>query len=188
MAVIGFALTGSFCSLKKVFPPLRALAAAHEIVPIVSERVASTDTRFLPASETLATLEEICGRPALGSITACEPIGPKKLLDLLVICPCTGNTLAKCALGITDSSVTMAYKAHRRNGRPVLFGVSTNDGLSGSAPNIGRLLGQKGNFFLPFSQDDPIEKPFSLVADFSLLPEAVAAALSARQLEPLLIK
>ncbi len=186
MAVIAFALTGSFCSLKKVFPPLRALAAEYEILPIVSERVASTDTRFLPAAETLETLEEICGRRPLRSIPETEPLGPKKLADLLVICPCTGNTLAKCALGITDSSVTMAYKAHRRNGRPVLFGVSTNDGLSGSAPNLGALLGQKGNFFVPFSQDDPFGKPASLVCDFSRLPESVAAALEGKQLQPLL--
>ncbi len=186
MAVIAFALTGSFCSLKKVFPPLRALAAAHEILPIVSERVASTDTRFLPAAETLATLEEICGRRPLQSIPETEPLGPKKLADLLVICPCTGNTLAKCALGVTDSSVTMAYKAHRRNGRPVLFGVSTNDGLSGSAPNLAALLGLRGNTFVPFSQDDPVGKPASLVCDFSRLPEAVAAALEGKQLQPLL--
>ena len=186
MAVIGFALTGSFCSLKKAFEPLKVLAENHTVIPIVSERVAQTDTRFLPASETLETLKKICGRDALQSIADCEPIGPKKLLDLLVICPSTGNTLAKTALGITDSSVTMAYKAHRRNGRPVLFGVSTNDGLSGSARNIGALLNTRGNFFVPFSQDEPLEKPASLVCDFSLLPMAVEAALQGEQLQPML--
>ena len=184
MAVIGIALTGSFCSLKKVFPPLEELAKKHTLIPIVSERVAATDTRFLPAAETMETLTRICGRRPFCTIPECEPIGPKKLLDLLVICPCTGNTLAKTALGVTDSAVAMAYKSHRRNRGKVLFGVSTNDGLATSLCNIGALMPRSEHYFIPFSQDDPVEKPASLVCDFSLLPEAAEAALKGEQLQP----
>ena len=153
----------------------------------MSERVAATDTRFLSAAGTLRKLEEICGRPPLASVTDCEPIGQKALLDLLVIAPCTGNTLSKIALGITDSSVTMAYKAHRRNNRPVLIGLSSNDGLSGSAWNLGRLLSTKGVFFVPFGQDDPEKKEASLVCDFTKLTGAARAALDGVQLQPVLL-
>ena len=187
MAVIGVALTGSFCSLKKVFPQLEKMAEKHTLIPVVSERVAATDTRFLPAAETLETLRRITGKEPLSSVVDCEPVGPKKLFELLVICPCTGNTLAKTALGVTDGAVTMAYKSHRRCGGRVLFGVSTNDGLAVSAGNIASLLLREGHFFVPFSQDEPVGKPASLVCDFSLLPEAADAALTGRQLQPVLL-
>ncbi|MCQ2386205.1 MAG: dipicolinate synthase subunit B, partial [Clostridia bacterium] len=165
---LGFALTGSFCTVPRVLELLPGLAEKYDIIPIVSEKTAATDTRFMSAAELLRRFEGICGKKALRTVEDCEPIGPKKLLDLLVICPCTGNTLSKCALGITDSSVTMAYKAQRRNLLPVLFGISTNDALSGSAQNLGRLLDRRNTFFVPFGQDDPVNKETSLVCDFSL--------------------
>lgn len=166
---------------------MQKLVEKYELIPILSERVASTDTRFFKAQEVREKVEAICGKKPLCSITACEPIGPKKMLDLLVICPCTGNTLSKTALGITDSSVTMAYKSHRRNLGSVLFGVSSNDALSGSAQNLGRLLSRRGVYFVPLFQDDPFHKETSLVCNFSLLPGAIEAALENRQLQPLLI-
>ena len=129
---------------------------------------------------------EICGRDPICTIEQAEPIGPKKLLDILIIAPCTGNTLAKLARGVTDTCVTMAAKAHLRNGRPLVIAFSTNDGLSGSAENVARLLNRKNVYFVPFRQDDPVKKPCSLQADFSLLGETVAAALERKQLQPIL--
>ena len=184
---IGFALTGSFCTLGKTFAIMEALKESYTLTPIVSERVAATDTRFFKKEEVLSRLERICGVPPLQTLPQVEPIGPKKLFDLLVICPCTGNTLSKMALGITDSCVTMAAKSHLRNGRPVIVAVSTNDGLAGAAENIGRLLARKHYYFVPFGQDDPKNKPTSLVADFEKIPETVELALKGIQIQSILI-
>ena len=184
---VGFAFCGSFCTLSKAIAALEATAARYtHIVPIVSETVAATDTRFGSAHDFMREMERICDRRVIATVKDAEPIGPKGLLDALVICPCTGNTLARLAHGITDTSVTMAAKAHIRNGRPLIIAPSTNDGLSGSAPNIGALLGRKHVYFVPFGQDDPAGKPASLVARFDLVPDAVAAALEGRQLQPIL--
>ena len=160
----------------------------RHIVPIVSECTAATDTRFGNAHDLMREMERICDHRVLSTIKATEPIGPKKLLDLLIIAPCTGNTLGKLAAGITDSSVTMAAKAHLRNGRPLLLAPSTNDGLSTSAASIGTLLTRKNIFFVPFGQDDPVNKPTSLVADFSQVADAAQAALNGTQLQPILLR
>ena len=157
------------------------------VVPIVSECVAETDTRFGKAQDFRREMEDISGKPLIDSLTAAEPIGPRKLLDALVICPCTGNTLGKLANGVTDSTVALAAKAHLRNARPLILAVSTNDALAGAAKNIGVLLDKKNTYFVPFRQDDPMGKPTSLVADFSLVPDTVAAALEGRQLQPLVL-
>ena len=184
---LGFALTGSFCTYDKVLPLLGELAAEYEVTPIFSAAAAATDSRFGRAEDFLEEAERLCGRPALTELREVEPIGPKKLLDLLLVAPCTGNTLAKLAAGVADGPVTMACKSHLRNGRPLVLAVSTNDGLGAAAMNIGRLLDRKHVFFVPFGQDDPVEKPNSLVADFSLAPPALAAALQEKQLQPLLV-
>lgn len=185
---IGFAMCGSFCTHKEALTALETLCAEYEtVVPIVSETCAMTDTRFGSASELLRDMERLTGRPVISSISAAEPIGPKKLLDALVIAPCTGNTLGKLANGITDTAVTMAAKAHLRNERPVVLGIATNDGLSGSAKNIGTLLSRKQYYFVPFGQDDAMNKSCSLIADLSLLNETVLMALEGRQVQPLLI-
>ena len=185
---IGFALCGSFCTHKEALEALERLAAEYEtVIPIVSEAAASTDTRFGTAAAFLARLEELTGRPALRSIRETEPIGPKGLLDILVIAPATGNTLAKLAAGIADTSVTMAAKAHLRNRRPVVLAVSSNDALAAGARNIGELLGRKGYYFVPFRQDSPQGKPASLVADFSQISRTVDAALRGEQAQPLLL-
>ena len=158
------------------------------VVPIVSECVAETDTRFGKAHDLMREMERICDCRVISTIQAAEPIGPKKLLDLLIIAPCTGNTLGKLAAGVTDSSVTMAAKAHLRNGRPLLIAPSTNDGLAASAASIGALLPRKYIYFVPFGQDDFEKKPTSLVADFSQVADAAQAALEGRQLQPLLLR
>ena len=184
---IGFAMTGSYCTFSRVFPVMKALTKEHRIIPIFSGSVQATDSRFGTAEDFARQAYELCGRTPLCSVADVEPIGPKKLLDALIIAPCTGNTLAKLSIGITDTPVTMAAKSHLRNGRPVIVAVSTNDGLAGAAENIGRLLARKHYFFVPFSQDDPITKPTSLVADFSRIPQTLEAALEGRQLQPILL-
>lgn len=184
---VGFALTGSFCTFARALEALERVAERYrEVTPILSERSASTDSRFGAAAGFRARIESICGRPAVDTVAGAEPIGPRKLLDVLVICPCTGNTLAKLAAGIADSSVTMAAKSHLRNGRPVVLAVSTNDGLAGAAKNIGALLDKKHIYFVPFGQDDPVGKPTSLVADLSRVPETIEAALRGEQIQPVL--
>jgi len=184
---LGFALTGSFCSLEKTFQVMESLQDQYYLIPILSERVATTDTRFFKKEEVLTRLERICRRPPLTGITDTEPIGPKKMLDLLVICPCTGNTLSKMALGITDTCVTMAAKSHRRTGGKILIALATNDALSGSAKSLALLADKKDVFFVPLKQDAPHEKPSSLVCDFSLVPDAIQSALRGTQLQPLLL-
>lgn len=188
-ARIGFAMCGSFCTHEAALEALSHLCEEYEtVIPILSERSASTDTRFGTAEELLASVEEMTEQAAICSISAAEPVGPKKLLDALVIAPCTGNTLGKLANGITDTSVTMAAKAHLRNDRPVVLAIATNDGLSASAQNIGVLLARKNYYFVPFGQDDAFGKPCSLIADFSKIGETVEAALLGRQLQPVLLK
>lgn len=186
-ARIGCAMTGSFCTFKAVFEAWRALKAAGAVLtPILSFNAASVDTRFYPAAETRHIMEEITGKAPLMALNQVEPIGPKKLLDALVIAPCTGNTLAKLANGITDTPVTLAAKSHLRNGSPLVIAVSSNDALSQNARSIGQLMSMKHVYFVPFGQDDALGKPCSLVAKFDLIPETVAAALSGRQIQPLL--
>ena len=184
---IGFALCGSFCTYAQVFPVMEQLAKTYEITPIFSPVSYSTDTRFGPAQEYIQRAAAICGKPPLHTIAEAEPIGPKKLLDALVIAPCTGNTLAKLAHSIADTSVTMAAKSHLRNGRPVVIAISTNDALAGAAENIGKLLARKHYYFVPFRQDDAVGKPTSMVADFTLLPAALEAALEGKQLQPMIV-
>ena len=183
---VGFALCGSFCTYNKVFPILELLCRDYRVTPIFSEAAYTTDSRFGSAEGHIELARQLCGTEPLHTITQVEPIGPKKLLDILVISPCTGNTLAKLAHGIADGPVTMAAKSHLRNGRPILIAVSTNDALSGAAENIGKLLNRKHCYFVPFGQDDPKEKPCSMVADFTRLPDALEAALEGRQLQPIL--
>ena len=183
---LGLALCGSYCTYEKLFAALPGLAREYDLVPIMSDTAAETDTRFGTAAEHIRRLRELTGRGVVTTIAEAEPLGPREPLDALLIAPCTGNTLAKLAHGITDSSVTMAAKAHLRNGRPLVIAFSTNDGLSGSAENIGRLLNRKHVYFVPFGQDDPAKKPRSLQADFSLLAETVEAALRGEQLQPIL--
>jgi len=183
---IGFAFCGSFCTYAAVFPVLEKLSEQHEIIPIFSAVSSSTDTRFGKATDHLTHAARICLHKPLCTIEEVEPIGPKKLLDALIIAPCTGNTLAKLSHGIADTSVTMAAKSHLRNGRPVIIAVSTNDGLAVAAENIGKLLARKNYYFVPFSQDDPTEKPTSLVADFSQIPDCLDYAIKGIQIQPIL--
>ncbi len=184
---IGFALCGSFCTYAKVFPIMEQLARDHQVIPIFSNASYSIDSRFGTAQEHIERAATICGREVLHTIPQVEPIGPKKLLDVLLIAPCTGNTLAKLANSIADTPVTMAAKSHLRNGRPVIIAVSTNDALAGAAANIGSLFVRKNCYFVPFGQDDAQEKPTSMVADFTKIPEAIGAALEGRQVQPVLI-
>lgn len=185
---VGFALTGSFCTFARIIPEIEKLAAeGADILPIMSETVEGTDTRFGKADEWKMKVEAITGKQIVKKITEAEPIGPKGLLDVLVVAPCTGNTLAKIANAVTDTSVTMAVKAHLRNNRPVVIAVSTNDGLGANAKNLGQLLNVKNMFFVPFGQDDPIKKENSLVADFDLIIPAILEAMKGKQLQPLLL-
>ena len=186
---VGFAVCGSFCTHAKVLEALGELVKEYEtVIPIASEMSAFTDTRFGSADDLLGRLEELTGREVWYDIPSVEPIGPKKLLDVLVIAPATGNTVAKLAAGITDTAVTMAAKAHLRNGGPVVIALASNDGLSAGAKNIGELLGRKNYYFVPFGQDNAIQKPCSLVADFSKITETVDAALRGEQIQPLLLR
>ena len=185
---VGFALTGSYCTFAQVLPVVEAVQRRFgRVIPILSEHSAATDTRFGRAEDHRRALERICGCPPLTSIREAEPIGPKKLLDVLVIAPCTGNTLGKLAHGITDTCVTMAAKAHLRNNRPVVLAVSTNDGLSASLPNLGALSCRRNFYLVPFRQDDPLHKPCSLVADMERIPQTIEAALRGEQLQPVLL-
>ncbi len=184
---IGFALCGSFCTYSRVFPVMEQLARQYTVLPIFSPASYTINSRFGTAASHIHQATDICGCTPLHTIQEVEPIGPKKLLDALIIAPCTGNTLAKLAHGIADTSVTMAAKSHLRNGRPVIIAVSTNDALAGAAENIGRLLVRKHYYFVPFGQDDAIGKPTSLVADFDQIPQTLSCALEGKQLQPLLL-
>lgn len=185
--VIGFAMCGSFCTYSQVFPVMEELSREYQLIPIFSFASASIDSRFGTHQAHLARAEEICGRKAILTIEGAEPIGPKKLLDALVIAPCTGNTLAKLAHSIADTPVTMAAKSHLRNGRPVVVAISTNDALAGAAGNIGKLLGRRNFYFVPFGQDDPLKKPTSMVADFTKIPQTLTQALAGKQIQPIIL-
>ena len=186
---VGFALCGSFCTHAAVLSVLEKMTEQYEtIVPIVSDYAAFTDTRFGTSEDFLEQLEDLTGNEILYDIKSVEPIGPQKLLDVLVIAPATGNTIAKLAAGISDTAVTMAAKAHLRNGRPVVVAVASNDGLSAGAKNIGELLNRKNYYFVPFGQDNARQKPSSLIADFNRIPETVEAALRGEQIQPILLK
>lgn len=185
---VGFALCGSFCTFEKAIEQIENLKnKGLNIVPIMSYNAFSTDTRFGKASEHIERIENICGKKIISTIKDAEPIGPQKNLDILIIEPCTGNTIAKLANGITDTPVTLAAKAHLRNERPLLIAVSTNDALSVAASNIGRLLNNKNVYFVPMRQDDCIKKPRSVVADFSKTYDAAVSAINGEQLQPVLI-
>ena len=184
---IGFAMCGSFCTFDSVFPIMESIANTETVIPIFSDAASSIDSRFGAAKAHMQRVTDICGRSPLCSIAAVEPIGPKKLLDALIIAPCTGNTLAKLAHSIADTPVTMAAKSHLRNGRPILIAVSSNDALAGAAENIGKLLCRKHYYFVPFGQDDPEGKPTSIIADFSKIPQALQLALEGKQMQPILL-
>lgn len=184
---IGYVMTGSFCTFGRSFEQaakLREMGA--ELVPVMSEHAASFSTRFGTSSENIARLAEICGRDVITDISAAEPIGPKDMTDIMVVAPCTSNTAAKLAAGITDGAATMAVKSHLRSGKPVVLAIASNDSLLGSAKNIGELFNRKNYYFVPMLQDDIEHKPTSLVAEFDLLPEAVDAALRGVQLRPII--
>ena len=184
--MIGFCMTGSFCSFEKSIAVLKALAEKHEILPIMSENAYSLDTKFGKAEDFRNRICEICKKDIIHTIPDAEPIGPKALLDVLLIEPCTGNTLGKLANGITDTAVTMAAKAHLRNGRPLVTAVSTNDALGASARNIGTLMNSRNVYFVPMGQDSPEGKPASMVAHFEKSAEAVEAALLGKQIQPMI--
>lgn len=186
---VGFAMCGSFCTFKKVIPQMKELKdRGYRVIPIMSQTAYSTDTRFGAARDFIEKIETICGEKIVHTISDAEPIGPKKLLDVLLIAPCTGNTLGKMANGITDTSVTLAAKAHLRNIRPVIIAVSTNDALGAAAKNIGLLMNSKNIYFVPMKQDDAKEKPNSIVADFDLIPETVKSVLANNiQPQPILL-
>jgi len=187
--IVGFALCGSFCTYEPTLAALSALKPrCKRVLPILSFAGGGTDTRFGSAESFRERIEAICGEPIIDTVAAAEPIGPKKLLDVLVIAPCTGNTLAKLAAGIADTPVTLACKAHLRNARPVVVAVSTNDGLAANAASLGQLLNRRHYFFVPFGQDSPEKKPTSLVADMSLIPQTVELALQGQQLQPILLR
>ena len=186
---VGYAMCGSFCTLKRAVEEMKVLKEKDfDIYPIMSPITYSTDTRFGKAADFIGEVEEICGKKIISTVKEAEPIGPKGLLDVLVISPCTGNTLGKIANGITDSSVSMAAKAHLRNGRPLVLTIATNDALSASAKNIGALMNTKNVYFVPFGQDDAFKKPTSLIANFSLIYDTVISALDGKQLQPILLK
>lgn len=184
---IGFAVCGSFCTFSTVFPIMASLTEEHDVIPIFSDAAWSTDTRFGKAADHIRRATDLCGKGPIHSIAQAEPIGPKKMLDALIIAPCTGNTLAKLSHGIADGPVTMAAKSHLRNGRPVIIAVSTNDGLGNALENIGRLMVRKHHYLVPFRQDDPNGKPRSLVADMSLIPETLRHAMMDQQYQPIML-
>lgn len=184
---LGLAVTGSHCTFSRALEAFRPLKRDYTLVPILSGAAAGTDTRFFAASAFRAELEAFCGREAVDTTVKAEPLGTAQRLDALLVAPCTGSTLAKLARGVTDTAVTMACKAHLRNGAPLILAISTNDGLSGSAESIAALLQRKNVYFVPFRQDAPHQKPFSLQSDFDLLGETIKAAMEGRQLQPVLL-
>lgn len=186
--MIGFAMCGSYCTHKIALTQLeRLIQSGFEVQPIMSENVYATDTHFGTAEALKKRVGELCGRPIIHTIVEAEPLGPKAPLETLLICPCTGNTLAKIALGITDTSVTMAAKAHLRSDRPLVIALASNDALSANLKNIGLLLSRKCVYFVPLRQDDPEKKPHSLVADFSLLLPTLEYAEQGKQYQRIFI-
>lgn len=185
---VGFALTGSHCTIEEVMEYLKKIVdEGAEVLPVISTSVKETDTRFGPASRWRKMLEEISGKEVVDSIVGAEPIGPEKLVDVMVVAPCTGNTIAKLANAITDTPVLMAIKAHLRNQRPVVLAISTNDGLGMNAKNIGLLLNTKNIYMVPFGQDNPSGKPNSLKARMDMLVDTIEEALRGRQIQPVLV-
>ncbi|MBQ2135266.1 MAG: dipicolinate synthase subunit B [Clostridia bacterium] len=185
---VGYAFCGSFCTIKNSLEALKRLVSmGYRVKPIMSEIVYNTDTRFFKADELKKQVAEICDCSIIHDIVSAEPIGPKNLLDIIVVAPCTGNTIAKCALGITDTPVTMSVKAHLRNNKPVVLAIATNDALGASAKNIGLLHNTNNIYFVPYRQDDATGKNNSLVCDFSLIPETVESALKREQIQPVII-
>lgn len=186
---VGFAMCGSFCTFAKVIPQMQVLVdAGYEVVPVMSPISYSTDTRFGKAEDFRGQIEAICQNPIVHTIPQAEPFGPKKVVDAMIVAPCTGNTLGKLANGITDTPVTLAVKSTLRNERPILIAVSTNDALSGSAANIGTLLNRKHFYFVPMRQDDFLKKPTSIVADFTQILPAFEQALLGKQIQPILVR
>ena len=186
--MIGFAMCGSYCTHKRSLEQLELLIKeGYEVLPIVSENVYSTDTRFGRADILQQKLYDICGRECVHNVVEAEPLGPKTPLDSLIICPCTGNTLAKMAQGITDTAVTMAAKAHLRGDRPLVIALASNDALSANLKNIAAMLNRKHVYFVPMLQDDPEKKPHSLIADFSLLIPTLKAAEKGKQYQKIFV-
>ncbi len=183
---VGFAMTGSFCTMSKIIPILEDMCQRYNVYPIMSEMLSGTDTRFGKAADFIKAAEECTGKKVICTIKDAEPIGPKKLLDALIIAPCTGNTLSKIANGITDSCVSMAAKAHLRNRSPLILSVATNDGLGAGGKNIGLLLNTSNIYFVPFGQDDPLGKPTSLVAHQDMIEDTLLSAFDGKQYQPLL--
>ena len=184
---IGFAMTGSFCTFERVLKQMEALVRrGYEVVPVLSFNAGMLDTRFMTAEHLRARIVEITGNEPIDTLAGAEPIGPKKMTDVFLIAPATGNSLAKLAGGIYDTPALLGAKSHLRNDRPLVLAVSTNDGLGAAAQNIGRLLNVRNIYLVPFGQDDPVKKPRSLVADFSQIPRTIAAALSGVQMQPML--
>ena len=185
---IGYAFCGSFCTISQSLKVLKELSELDiKIIPIMSEIVYNTDTRFTNAKDLREKVEDLCGEKIIHDIPSAEPIGPKGLLDIIVVCHCTGNTCAKIAMGITDTPVTMAVKAHLRNNKPVVLGIATNDALGATAKNLGMLHNTKNIFFVPYGQDDPIKKSTSLVCDFSKVKDSISEALSLKQIQPVIV-
>ncbi|WP_028561381.1 dipicolinate synthase subunit B [Paenibacillus pinihumi] len=186
---VGYALSGSHCTFAEVMPQIkRFVDAGANVIPIVSNTIMTTDTRFGKSADWQQQLKELTGNELISTIVQAEPLGPSKQIDVLVIAPCTGNTTSKLANAMTDGAVLMAAKAQMRNQRPVVLAVSTNDGLGLNAANIAKLLAAKHIYFVPFGQDDPVRKPNSLVARMDLILEACEAALEGRQLQPMLVE
>lgn len=182
---LGFCICGSFCTIDKAINQMKILSNSYEIQPIVSEVVATYNTRFGKAKDIISKIEEICHKPVIKDIVEAEPIGPKNLTDVMIIAPCTGNTMAKLAMGLVDTTVTMAAKSHLRNARPLVIAPSTNDALGGAAKNIGVLLNYKNYYFVPFKEDDTNKKPRSMVADFNMIPDTIIEALKGKQIQPI---
>ncbi len=186
---IGYVMTGSFCTFKYSFQQAEKLVkSGAELIPVMSYNASTTDTRFGTALENVKTLENICGRKVITTISDAEPIGPKNMTDIMVVCPCTGNTCSKLAMSITDSAATMAVKSHLRNKKPVVIALASNDSLAGSMKNIGAIMNMKHYYFVPIFQDDAEKKPTSAICDFSMLEETILAALEGRQYQPILKK
>lgn len=185
---IGVGITGSFCTFETILVEIKKLVKeGADVYPIASFNVNNLDTRFGTAQEWKEKIEEATGKTLISTIQGAEPIGPKGFLDILIIGPCTGNTLAKIANAVTDTPVTMAWKAHLRNNKPAVVAISTNDGLSGNAKNIGMLMNMKNIYFVPFGQDDPINKSNSLIAKYEMIVPTIEKALKGEQIEPILM-
>lgn len=184
---IGFALTGSFCTFEKTIQEMQKLSKKCNIIPIMSFNSYYLDTKFGKAIEIRKKIEEICNKPIINTIQKAEPLGPKNMLDLLVIAPCSGNTIAKLANDIIDTPATMACKSALRNEIPIVLGISTNNALSGAAENIGKLLNRKNYFFIPFKHDNPITKPRSMVFDITYLERTIEEALDYKQISPIIL-